>query len=453
MKDRKRIHFVSIGGAVMHNLALELQALGHHVTGSDDEIYDPSRSRLAGAGLLPDAMGWDAGRITDELDFVLLGMHARANNPELIAAQELNIPIYSFPSFIGEHSTEKQQIVVAGSHGKTTTTSMIMHALQETSADFDYLVGAQLEGFDRMVKLSDAPVIVIEGDEYLSSPIDRRPKFVHYSPDILILTGIQWDHMNVFPSFEDYINAFSSLLDQLKDSAKVFYDKTDEHLIKLFAEKDWPFYYEGYDALDYEVHDGNFYLQDSDTALGVVGRHNMKNFSAAHKVLSALDMEDELINRAFESFKGAAKRQDLILSNENIVVYRDFAHAPSKVRATLKGIRELYPDRHLVAVCELHTYSSLNKEFLPQYAGALEPADVAAVFYSPKTLEIKKMPPISFDDIRDAFEAPDAHVMTSADDLKAWLIKEADSKPVTFLLMSSGTFGGLPLQGFIEAIQ
>lgn len=445
----KRIHFISIGGAVMHNLALELHALGHIVTGSDDEIYDPSRSRLAAAGLLPQEMGWDESRITPEIDLILLGMHARATNPELLAAQKLGLTIHSFPSYIGLHSVDKKQVVVAGSHGKTTTTSMIMHVLKELQIDFDYLVGAQLQGFNRMVRLSDAPLIVIEGDEYLSSPIDRRPKFLHYSPDYLILTGIQWDHMNVFPTFEDYVGAFATLLNQLDDDCLVFYDKTDEHLYKLMRERQWQFHQEGYDALPYQVDEGKFYLAGSTSSLGVVGRHNMKNFAAAQHVLKAVGLETENIQRSFERFQGAAKRQDVLLQNDDIIVYRDFAHAPSKVRATLKGIRELYPDRTLIAVCELHTYSSLNKEFIPQYAGSMEPADHAAVFYSPKTLEIKKMPPLSEDDIRGAFDSEEINVMTDAERLNQFLVQATAARPAVLLLMSSGTFGGLDLQALL----
>jgi len=440
-----RIHFISIGGAVMHNLALELKANGHQVTGSDDEIYEPSRSRLDSEGLLPDKMGWDANRITSEINLIILGMHARPNNPELLRAQELNLPIQSFPEYIGEHAQDKIQIVVAGSHGKTTTTSMIMHVLREAGKDFDYLVGAQLEGFDRMVRLSDAPIIVIEGDEYLSSPIDRRPKFVHYNPSHLIITGIEWDHMNVFPTFEDYVNVFGSLLCKLDNRARVFYDLEDEKLVELVTSEIRAFDIEAYEPIAYQVKDGKFYLKETEKALGVVGGHNMKNLSAARKVLRSLDISDEIILSAFATFSGASKRQDLLLDTEDLVIYRDFAHAPSKVRATLKGIRELYPKRYLIAVCELHTFSSLNKAFLPQYADAMQPAEVAAVFYSPHTLEIKKMPPLDEDDIRQAFNQETLSVFTNKDDLAKFLEAEKLKSPAVMLLMSSGTFGGLEI--------
>jgi UDP-N-acetylmuramate: L-alanyl-gamma-D-glutamyl-meso-diaminopimelate ligase len=440
-----RIHFISIGGAVMHNLALELHAGGHQVTGSDDEVYDPSKSRLEVAGLLPAEMGWNAERIDDSIDLILLGMHARPNNPELIKAQELKLKIQSFPEFIGEHARDKKQVIAAGSHGKTTTTSMIMHVLKENNLEFDYLVGAQIEGFDRMVGLSDAPVIVIEGDEYLSSPIDRTPKFLHYDPDLLILTGIQWDHMNVFPTFESYVAAFLALLQKLKPTCKVFYDKHDENLVALMTDNNWHFNHHGYQELDYVVRDGKFYPQSSELPFGVIGGHNMKNLSAAKYVLSELSLSESAIDRALQTFKGAAKRQDLLLDTDDVVIYRDFAHAPSKVRATLKGVRELYPDRHLVAVCELHTYSSLNKDFLPQYENALSPADSAAVFYSPKTLEIKKMPALEFRYIRNAFDRDNLNIFTDPNELLSYLLDQRKSVPCVLLLMSSGTFGGMDL--------
>ncbi len=438
-----RIHFISIGGAVMHNLALELKANGHDVTGSDDEIYDPSRSRLKAAGLLPHKMGWDADRIDPEIDLVLLGMHARANNEELLRAQELGLRIQSFPEFIGNHSQGKTQIVVAGSHGKTTTTSMIMHVLRDQNIDFDYLVGAQLEGFDRMVRLSDAPIIVIEGDEYLSSPIDRTPKFMHYDPEILILTGVQWDHMNVFPRFEDYISAFKDLLNVLPPKAKVFYDIEDVQLVKLIGSKKWSFDTTGYSALNYDVRNGQFFIEEELVPVNVVGRHNMKNLSAATSVLEQLNINKNVIHHSFGTFKGASKRQDVLKDTTRLVIFRDFAHAPSKVRATLHGIRELYPERHLIAVCELHTYSSLNKAFLPEYTGALDSADAAAVFYSPQTLKIKKMQALAPEDIRHSFANEKLHVMTDSENLLRFLKQETKEFPAVVLLMSSGTFGGL----------
>ena len=440
-----RIHFISIGGAVMHNLALELLANGHTVTGSDDEVYDPSKTRLKEAGLLPDEMGWDDRRITSAIDLILLGMHARPNNPELIKAQELGLKINSFPEFIGEHAKNKTQIVVAGSHGKTTTTSMIMHVLKDLNVDFDYLVGAQIEGFDRMVKLSDADIIVIEGDEYLSSPIDRTPKFLHYNPDLLIITGIQWDHMNVFPTFESYVDAFSTLLSRVGKNSKVFYDETDDHLVQLMKSESWIFDQKGYKAIPYVVESGKFYMTSNNAALGVIGGHNMKNISAAIHVLKSLDLTEDDVLTSIAAFQGAAKRQDLLLDTKDLVIYRDFAHAPSKVRATLQGIRELYPERFLIAACELHTFSSLNKDFLPQYDDALSPADSAAVFYSPRTLEIKKMPPLEFNYIREAFQAPELNIFTNNTEFLSYLNVAKINKPCVILLMSSGTFGGLDM--------
>jgi UDP-N-acetylmuramate: L-alanyl-gamma-D-glutamyl-meso-diaminopimelate ligase len=439
----------------MHNLALELSAQGLKVTGSDDEIYEPSKSRLMSAGLLPDKMGWYEENISDDIDLVILGMHARKDNPELIKAMNLGLRIMSFPEFVGSYSENKIQIVVAGSHGKTTTTSIIMHALKSNGLDFDYLVGAQLHGFDRMVRLSDAPIIVIEGDEYLSSPIDPQPKFLHYQPDLLIVTGMKWDHMNVFPTEKDYEQAFIDLFRQLKDSCKVYYDQADLALKEIVELDKWTFFKSAYQEILYSVENGIYYLpfESQKYPISLVGKHNMKNISAAGHVCREIGLSKEQFLQATSHFSGAAKRLDKIFESGDLTVFRDFAHAPSKVKATCEGIRELFPDRRLIALSELHTYSSLNKNFLPQYKAALDTADKACVFFSPHTLEIKRMPPLSAALIKAGFQRNDMEVITEKDLLLSWLIESCHNRPVVLLMMSSGTFGNLDLNVLLTELQ
>ena len=440
-----RIHLIAIGGAVMHNLALALRENGHQVSGSDDEIYDPARSRLKARGLLPSANGWFPEKITPELDLVILGMHARPGNPELVKALDLGIPVLSFPEFIGQQAGDKTRIVVAGSHGKTTTTAMIMHLLRNAGLDFDYLVGAQLEGFHTMVRLSDAPIVVIEGDEYLSSATDHRPKFIHYRPQILVLTGIAWDHINVFPTFEEYLAQFEKLLNTLPEGATVFYDERDPHLCGLIGSARAGLNTQGYRPLPAKVDGGKTRLLISDgkyIPLEVFGEHNLANLHAAILVARKLGIAEERIYEAAASFKGAARRLQTLAESATFKAWLDFAHAPSKVAATVKAVRNLYPDRKLTACVELHTFSSLNKAFLPQYNGTLTPAEQAVVFYSPHTLAMKKMPPISFGEIRQAFNHPNLKVFTKTEELEAFL-RENDWHLHNLLLMSSGTFGGL----------
>ena len=447
-----RIHLIAIGGAVMHNLALCLHDLGHQVTGSDDEIYDPARSRLEKQGLLPAKEGWLAERITAEIDLVILGMHAKDGNPELEAAKTLDLDIVSFPEFIGRHAKGKHQIVVAGSHGKTTTTSVIMHVLKGNDIKFDYLVGAQLEGYDHMVGLSDAPVMVIEGDEYLSSALDRRPKFVHYDPDQLIITGIAWDHMNVFPTYDNYVDQFRTLLNRCKSlGTKVFYDQTDADLKTLALEADYGM---GYDSINFEIRDHEYFVNVSghEGKSILIGSHNMKNIQAAYYVCSNLGVTDEGFVQALSTFSGAAKRMDLMYKNDLHAVYRDFAHAPSKVRATLNGLRQMYHDRKVVAICELHTYSSLNKKFLPQYSGALDAADEAIVCFSPKTLEIKKMPPLTEADIQAGFGRKDISISTNKQKLSELISALKIEESTVFLFMSSGKFGDYDFEELISRL-
>lgn len=439
----------------MHNLAIELQLKGFQISGSDDEIYEPSSSRLANHQLLPAEMGWFPEKITSDLDAVILGMHARVDNPELAKAKELGIKVYSYPEYIFEHSQNKQRVVVAGSHGKTTVTSMILHVLKQNNRLFDYLVGAQLEGFDNMVKLSDnAPVIVVEGDEYFTSPLDRTPKFMHYQPHIALISGIAWDHFNVFPTWESYVKQFELLADAIPKAGAIIFDETDNMLDVIGQKGRADVAAIPYVAHPSKIEDGKTVLitdRDGDIPLLVFGEHNMKNISGAKAVCERLGITDTEFYNAIQSFKGASKRLELLGKNEVANIYRDFAHAPSKVEATTNAVKEQFPDRKLIAIAELHTFSSLNKDFLKQYRRKLNGADVAVVYFNPHTLEQKRLEPIDAEDIKTAFKREDLHVFTDAQKLEDFL--EAQNwKNSNLLLMSSGTFGGINLKQLSEDI-
>ncbi|MEZ0611086.1 UDP-N-acetylmuramate--L-alanine ligase [Fibrella sp. WM1] len=446
-------HFIAIGGSAMHNLAMALHQQGHTITGSDDEIYDPARTRLAQRGLLPDQMGWFPDRLHAGLDGVILGMHARADNPELARAQELGLPIFSYPEFIYAQSRQKQRVVIAGSHGKTTITSMILHVLKHHNRQFDYLVGAQIDGFETMVKLtgdsdaSGAPVIIIEGDEYASSPIDRRPKFLHYQPHMALISGIAWDHVNIYPTYDEYVDQFELLADQMPKAGVLLFDETD-NLLDVIGEKERPDVQKvPYDAHPHLIRDGRTYLTTTDgkeVPLQVFGLHNMKNIAGAMAVCDRLGVSDEQFYEAIQTFAGAARRLETVVQTDTQIVYRDFAHAPSKVEATTEAVKAQFPDKRLLACVELHTFSSLNKAFLSQYEHTLDAADLAAVYYNAHTLAIKRLEPISPDDIRAAFNKPDLAVFTETADLTNFLHQNQTNADV-FLMMSSGTFGGLDL--------
>jgi UDP-N-acetylmuramate: L-alanyl-gamma-D-glutamyl-meso-diaminopimelate ligase len=443
----QKIHFIAIGGAAMHNLAIDLHNRGFQITGSDDEIYEPSRTLLAEKGILPAEMGWFPEKITTDLSCVILGMHARVDNPELAKAQELGIKIYSYPEFIYSQSLHKQRVVIAGSHGKTSITSMILHVLKFHNRKFDYMVGARIEGFETMAKLSDAPVIVIEGDEYLSSPIDRRPKFLHYHPHVMLMSGIAWDHVNVYPDFNDYVHQFKLLANDLPKAGSFIYDETDELVNKIgsverLGVKRFP-----YQALPNRIKNGKTFLilpNKQELEINIFGEHNLKNLNGARLVLAQIGIEEEEFYAAIPSFKGAAKRLELVGKNDDTVIYKDFAHAPSKVEATTKALKAQFPDRQLVACLELHTFSSLNKNFLGEYANKLNAADVPVVYFSPKTLEHKKLPAITPEDIKVHFNNPNLHVFTDNDSLKDFLLSQS-WRNANLLMMSSGTFNGLDL--------
>lgn len=439
------VHFIAIGGSAMHNLALALHQKGYQVTGSDDEIFEPSKSRLAAKGLLPETYGWFPEKITKSLDAVVLGMHAKADNPELLKAQELGLKIYSYPEFLYEQSKEKTRVVIGGSHGKTTITSMILHVMNYHGKEVDFMVGAQLEGFDVMVKLTeDNDFIVLEGDEYLSSPIDRRPKFHLYKPNIALLSGIAWDHINVFPTFENYLEQFQIFVDSIVKGGSITYNVEDPEVVKVVEASENTIRKLPYITPDYSVEDGMTLLETPEGPLPVeiFGKHNLNNLAGAKWICQHMGVDEDDFYEAIATFKGASKRLEKIAESPKAVAYKDFAHSPSKVAATTKAVKEQYPDRTLVACLELHTYSSLNAEFLKEYEGALNAADVAVVFYSPHAVEIKKLDPISHEQISQAFNREDLIIYTNPADFKNYLFGQ-DFTNKALLLMSSGNYGGL----------
>jgi UDP-N-acetylmuramate: L-alanyl-gamma-D-glutamyl-meso-diaminopimelate ligase len=440
-----RIHFIAIGGSAMHNLAIALHKKGYQVTGSDDVVFEPSKSRLEHYGILPAVMGWNEDNITPDLDAVILGMHAFLDNPELVKAQKLGLKIYSYPEYIYEQSKGKVRVVIGGSHGKTTITSMILHVLKFYNKDFDYLVGAQLEGFDTMVKVTDAAeVIIIEGDEYLASPIDRRPKFHLYKANIAVISGIAWDHINVFPTFENYIEQFDRFIDTIQPGGKLIYCAVDEELSDLVKKSDAEILKIPYEIPLHEVKEGKTWLLPEHTPLQIFGDHNLMNLSAAKLVCAQLDTSESDFNAAIASFKGAFKRLELVESRGNTNVYKDFAHSPSKLKATIEAVKSQFPDRQLVACIELHTFSSLNKNFLLQYENTMSKADLSIVYIDEKSFKQKKIAPLVASDVREAFNDPNLYFYNQLSVLETSL-KRIDFKNSNLLLMSSGNFSGLDL--------
>ncbi len=438
------IHFISIGGAAMHNLAISLSKKGYKITGSDDEIYEPSRSNLEKNGLLPEKMGWNPGNIHKDLDMVILGMHAREDNPELIRAKELGIRIESYPSFVYEQSKNKQRIVIAGSHGKTSITSMILHVLSYWKRKFDYLVGAKIEGFELMTSLTeDAPIIIIEGDEYLASPIDPVSKFLKYHPHIVLISGIAWDHINVFPTFDSYTETFKKLVEGIDKSGTIIYDQTDKVLSSIIPKNKEGLSIYPYKAHDSKIKKGITYLKDSGERipLEIFGEHNLKNLSGAKIVCSKIGISSEMFNEAIQSFKGAAKRLETIAENEECRIFKDFAHAPSKVAATVNAVKEQYPKRKLIAFLELHTYSSLNPKFLPEYKNTLKKADKVVIYLSEHAREIKRMDKIPTETIEKIFNHKSLTVLREKGEINDYL-SSLSYKNENILMMSSGTFDG-----------
>ena len=448
-----KVHFIAIGGSAMHNLAIALHLKGYHVTGSDDEIFDPARSKLAKYGLLPSEIGWFPQKIDSSIDAIILGMHARADNPELLEAQTLNLKIYSYPEFLYEQSKDKIRIVVGGSHGKTSITAMIIHVLQKLNVACDYMVGAQLAGFEVMVKLSDeAPIIVIEGDEYLTSPLDLRPKFHVYRPTIGIISGIAWDHINVFPTFQKYIEQFEIFAKMIPDDGKLIYCAEDP-IVKQVANKIDSSLTIPYSLPAYFIQKGVTFLQTEfgNIPLKIFGKHNLLNLQAAKLACEAVNVSEEDFYRAIQSFKGASKRLELIAENEWSVVYKDFAHSPSKLKATVEAVKEQYSDFEIVACMELHTFSSLTEGFLGQYEGCMDAATIGIIFFDPHAIKHKKLAAISESMIINAFKNEDLFVFSNSEEMKNKLLS-LKGKNRLFLLMSSGNFGGINIDEFAKQL-
>lgn len=439
------LHFIAIGGSAMHNLALALHHKGYHISGSDDMIYEPSRSRLKRYGLLPEEYGWFPEKLNNNIDAVILGMHAREDNPELLAAKSAGIPIYSYPEFLFEQSKEKTRVVIGGSHGKTTITSMVLHVMRYHQKEVDYMVGAQLEGFDTMVHLTEKnDFIVLEGDEYLSSPIDRRPKFHLYQPNIALLSGIAWDHINVFPTFEDYLEQFRIFIDSIVKGGILVYNEEDPHLKKLVEETVNTIRKHPYRTPDYDIENEKTLLHtpEGDMPVAVFGAHNLQNLAGAKWICQHMGVDEEDFYEAISSFKGASKRLEKITETDKTIVYKDFAHSPSKVKATTEAVKNQYSAKQVLACLELHTYSSLNSEFLKQYEDSLKAADRAVVFFSPEAVENKRLEPITKEQIFESFKRKDLTIFTNPEDFQIFL-KSQEYNDLVVLLMSSGNYGGL----------
>ena len=448
-----RIHFIAIGGAAMHNLALAVASkAGYRVTGSDDEIFDPALSHLREAGLLPDELGWHPERITADIDAIILGMHAREDNPELVRARELGIKIYSFPEYLYEQTKDKIRIVVGGSHGKTTTTSMILFALQRLGIEADYMVGAQIEGFERMVRLSDtAKYAVFEGEEYLTSPLDLRSKFLWYHPHVAILTGIAWDHINVFPTFDKYVETFRKFANSIEAGGSFIYYEGDENL-RMIANEMRSLRHDDMTIVPYKEYEGNIPMQ-------VFGRHNMQNLQAAMLACHCIRVAPDDFYREISSFTGASNRLEKIVETASSVAYKDFAHSPSKLKATINAVRERYPEKKLIACMELHTFSSLMADFLPQYKDCMAEADIAYVYFNPKVIEHKRLTPITAEEVASAFGTDNITVFTESETLQEALRAAVTSNGVSatgqgiaLLMMSSGTFDGIQVSDFAKEL-
>jgi len=449
-----KVHFIAIGGSAMHNLAISLYKKGYQVTGSDDEIFEPSKTRLENYGILPENIGWNPNRITPDIDAIIIGMHARNDNPELIKARKLNLKIYSYPEYLFEQTKNKTRVVVGGSHGKTTITSMIMHVLKFHNMQFDYMVGAQIDGFETMVSLTeDAPIAVFEGDEYLSSPLDPRPKFHLYQPHIALLSGIAWDHINVFPTFEIYKKQFSIFIDKIEKEGCLFYYKNDDVLREVVKQSHNLIEKTGYCAHSYTRRDNKTFLIDIDKEipLQIFGEHNLQNISGAKLVCNQLGLSDDEFYKAITEFKGAAKRLELLAENDTTKIFLDFAHSPSKLNATVIAVKEQFFDRKLLAVMELHTFSSLNADFLNEYAGSLDKADVGVVYFNPEVIKHKKLKPITKEQVKKSFQNENLIVFTSQKDLVNYIMS-SDLTDKNLLLMSSGNFSGIDLKDFANKL-
>lgn len=451
----KKVHFIAIGGSAMHNLALAMHEQGLQVSGSDDEIFEPSRTRLSEVGILPSAEGWFPEKIRPELDAVILGMHARADNPELLKAQELGLPVFSYPGYIYEVSRDKKRIVIGGSHGKTSITAMVLHVLGKCGIDADYLVGAQLKGYKTMVKLTkEAPLVLLEGDEYLSSPVERVPKFHLYKPHVAVLSGIAWDHINVFPTFENYVDQFRVFISKIEPGGVLFYYSGDAELQKLASENPNPeIRMIPYDAHNSVIKNGLTYLEteQGEVMLKIFGTHNLQNLQAAKLVCNEVGISDTDFYNAISSFEGAARRLEKVFEGHNQILFKDFAHSPSKLKATTDAVKQQFPGKFLLACMELHTFSSLNAEFLDEYRGCMNEADKAIVYYNPHTVEHKKLAAITPEQVKKAFDREDLVVCNNSSQMVNY-IKENILPEEVILMMSSGNFDGIKMEALPQQL-
>lgn len=438
------VHFIAIGGSAMHNLAIALSRKGFTVTGSDDEIFEPSLSRLEKQGILPKNTAWNVDNIHDGLSAVILGMHARIDNPELLKAKELNLPIFSYPEYLFEQSKDKIRVVIGGSHGKTTITSMLLHACKKLAVDVDYMVGAQLDGYDCMVRLTEtAKIMILEGDEYLSSPIDRRPKFHLYKPSIGLISGIAWDHINVFPTFENYVEQFDIFCDCIEDKGKLVFNKEDNEIQKLAKKHKDRLQTVAYSTPNFQPNETGTTLEFEglNYDLQIFGPHNLQNLMGALRLAESIGIKANDFLSAMNDFTGAGKRLQKVVEDKSFVMYKDFAHSPSKLKATTSAVKHQYPKRELVACMELHTFSSLKKDFLPHYKDAMSKADVAIVYYSPDVVAHKKLPPISKELVFEGFGGA-VIVLNNTKEVLDFINAKSWSNKV-LLMMSSGNFDGI----------
>ena len=450
----KKIHFIAIGGSAMHNLALALKAKGYHISGSDDTIFEPSKSRLENAGLMPETLGWFPEKITSDIEGVILGMHAKKDNQELLAAQEKGLPIFSYPEFLYEQGKDKTRVVIAGSHGKTSITAMVLHVLNYHDQEVDFMVGAQLEGFDTMVHLTDYnDFMLIEGDEYLSSPIDLRPKFLWYKPHVTLISGIAWDHINVFPTLADYEDQFRQYIETIVPGGAVVYNQEDPVLTRLVATTQNTIRKQSYQKPEAIIQEGVTYLQteEGDLPLSIFGDHNLSNLAGAKWICQLMGVDEMDFYEAIESFKGASKRLEKMMTGKTAHLFKDFAHAPSKVLATAQAVGNQFEGFHSIGCLELHTYSSLDPVFLPNYKHSLNGLDEAVVFYDPEALKIKGRAPIAVEDITTSFDHPNLKVFTKPEALHQYLFQK-DYTQTVLLMMSSGNYGNLDWDKLSELI-
>lgn len=449
----EKVHFIAIGGSVMSNLAIALHKNGIKVSGSDDKVYDPAKSALEAAGLLPTSLGWNKNNIDDSLDAVILGMHAKADNPELLKAKALGIKVYSYPDFIYEKSKNKQRVVICGSHGKTTITAMIVHVLKYHKREFDFVIGARINGMDQTIQLSDAPLIIIEGDEYLTSPIDRVPKFLKYHHHIALVSGIAWDHINVYPTLDSYVEQFELLADATPKAGTLIYNEEDDMTSVICKKERFDVKTEPYSTPKHKIKEGQFIIKSEHAKipLKIFGKHNMQNLNGAKTLLARIGITDDQFYAAIGSFEGTQKRNNLLAQNDTVSIYEDFAHAPSKLKATVDALKELHPERKLTACFELHTFSSLNKAFLKHYKNTFNSPETAIVFINKKNLSQKDLPEISQEEIRKNFHRKDVEVIDNAAELSSLLSNKSwDNEDLIF--MSSGNFDGLDIKQLAEKI-